>query len=94
MIITGGEFGAGVIERFVQLAGGPKANFVYIPTAASSLRLPSGFIYDPPNTDTPAANTKVFEQELAKFVGVERVTLLGGVRRGAEESQRSLVEFR
>jgi cyanophycinase len=76
LIITGGEFGAGVIERFVQLAGGPKADFVYIPTAASSLRLPSGFIYDPPNSDTPAANTKEFEQELAKFFGVERVTLL------------------
>lgn len=76
LILTGGEFGAGVIERFVQLAGGPKSRFVYIPTAASSLRLPSGFIYDPSNTDVPAANTKEFEQELAKFFGVERVTVL------------------
>jgi cyanophycinase len=76
LVITGGEFGAGVIERFVALAGGPDANFVYIPTAASSLKLPSGFIYDPPDTDTPAASTAAFEQELAKMFGVKRVTVL------------------
>lgn len=76
LILTGGEFGAGVIETFVRLAGGPKARLVYIPTAASSLKLPSGFIYDPPDTDTPAANTKEFEKELAKFFGVEQVTVL------------------
>lgn len=76
LVITGGEFGKGVIERFVALAGGPNANFVYIPTGASSLKLPSGFIYDPPNSDTPAANTSEFESELAKFFGVSHVTVL------------------
>ncbi|MEO6394237.1 MAG: S41 family peptidase [Pyrinomonadaceae bacterium] len=76
LVLTGGEFGSGVIEKFVSLAGGPKANFVYIPTAASSLKLPSGIIYDPPNLDVPAANTKEFEQELAKFFGVEHMTVL------------------
>src|SRR5436309_11225456 len=76
LVITGGEFGPGVIERFVALAGGPDANFVFIPTAASSLKLPSGFIYDPPDTDTPAASTVAFEQELAKMFGVKRVTVL------------------
>jgi hypothetical protein len=54
LVITGGKFGAGVIERFVALAGGADANFVYIPTAASSLKLPSGFIYDPPDTEYTA----------------------------------------
>ena len=29
------SFGTGVLERFVELAGGPEANFVYIPTASS-----------------------------------------------------------
>lgn len=76
LILTGGDFGQGVIETFVRLAGGPKARFVYIPTAASSLKLPSGFIYDPSDNDTPPANTKEFEQELAKFFGVEQVTVL------------------
>ncbi|HKB67975.1 MAG TPA: cyanophycinase [Pyrinomonadaceae bacterium] len=76
LILTGGDVGNAVIERFVALAGGPNANFVYVPTAASSVRLPSGFIYDPPDSDTPAANTQAFEEELAKMFGVKHVTLL------------------
>jgi len=76
LILTGGDVGNAAIERFVTLAGGPGANFVYIPTAASSVRLPSGFIYDPPDSDTPAANTRAFEEELAKMFGVKQVTLL------------------
>jgi len=76
LILTGGDVGTAVIERFVALAGGPNANFVYVPTAASSVKLPSGFIYDPPDSDTPAANTKAFEEELAKMFGVKHVTLL------------------
>jgi cyanophycinase len=91
LVITGGEFGKGVIERFVSLAGGADANFVYIPTAASSLRLPSGFIYDSPNSDTPAANTREFEQELCKFFGVNRITVLHTRNRKTADSE-SFVE--
>jgi cyanophycinase len=76
LILSGGDFIKEAIERFVSLAGGADANFVYIPTAASSIKLPSGFIYDPPNSDTPAANTREFEEELAKLFGVKRVTVL------------------
>lgn len=76
LILTGGDPLPSAIQRFVALAGGPDANFVYIPTAASSLRLPSGFIYDPPNSDTPAENTRAFEEELAKLFGVRRITVL------------------
>src|ERR1700742_5088547 len=76
LVITGGDFGKGVIERFVALSGGTDANFVYIPTAASSLKLPSGFIYDPSDSDIPASNTKEFEEELGKFFGVKHITVL------------------
>jgi cyanophycinase len=76
LVLTGGDLGKGVIERFVELAGGPDAKFVYIPTAASSLRLPSGFIYDPPDSNVPANNTQAFEEELAKLFGVKNVTVL------------------
>jgi cyanophycinase len=75
LIAVGGDAQFGT-DRFVALAGGPDANFVYIPTAASSIRLPSGFIYDPPNSDTPAADTREFEQELCKLFGVKRITVL------------------
>lgn len=75
VIAVGGDFKIGT-ERFVSLAGGSDANFVYIPTAASSIRLPSGFIYEPPDSDIPAANTREFEQELCKLFGVKRITVL------------------
>ena len=75
LVAVGGDYKVGT-ERFVSLAGGPDAAFVYIPTAASSIRLPSGFIYEPPATDAPAANTREFEQELCKLFGVKRVTVL------------------
>jgi cyanophycinase len=75
LVLVGGDFKIG-LEQFVRLAGGPDANFVYIPTAASSIKLPSGFIYDPPQSDTPAANTAEFEQELCKLFGVKRIKVL------------------
>lgn len=76
LVVSGGDLREDVLKRFVELAGGPVAEFVYIPTAASSLRLPSGFIYDPPDSDVPAANTGAFADELAKLFGVKRVTVL------------------
>jgi cyanophycinase len=76
LIVSGGGFGSVVRDRFVSLSGGPDANFVYIPTASSSIKLDSGFIYIPPETDAAAANTKEFEQELAKMFGVKRMTVL------------------
>lgn len=76
LLLTGGDFGKGVIERFVSLAGGPEANFIYIPTGSSGIKLASGFIYIPPDSDTPAANTREFEQELCKMFGVKRIMVL------------------
>ena len=70
------SFGTGVLERFVSLAGGPNANFVYIPTASSGIKLDNGFIYTPPDDEVPAANTHAFEAELAKMFGVARMTIL------------------
>jgi cyanophycinase len=76
LIITGGDFGTGVKERFVSLAGGPGANFVYIPTASSGIKLDSGFIYRPQDGDSPAANSREFEQELARMFGIKQITVL------------------
>jgi len=75
LVVSGGDPEAGLSE-FVSLAGGPDASFVYIPTAASSIRLPSGFIWDPPDADVMPANTPEFIQELCKLFGVKHITLL------------------
>lgn len=93
LIIAGGggtsreSFGPGVLEQFVALAGGPAANFVYIPTASSGLKLDSGLIYTPPDTDTPAANTEEFERALAEMYGVKRIRLLHTRSRATANSE-------
>src|ERR1051325_9085561 len=84
------DFGAGVVERLVSLAGGPEANFVYIPTASSGIKLTNGFIYTPPDSDVPADNTHAFEVELAKMFAVRRITILH-TRSRLTANQRSFV---
>src|SRR5215211_558423 len=81
------SFGTGVLEQFVALAGGPGANFVYIPTASSGIKLDSGLIYTPPDTDEPAANTEEFERALAEMFGVRRITVLHTRSRATANSE-------
>jgi cyanophycinase len=88
------SFGPGVLERFVALAGGPDAEFVYIPTASSGIKLDSGFIYEPPDSDTPAANTKEFEAELARMFGVRRITILHTRSRRTADSESFVAPLR
>lgn len=94
LILTGGEFGSGVIEKFVALAGGPTANFIYIPTAASSLKLPSGFIYDLPEGEQSTSKTREFEIELAKFFQVNKVTVLHTRDRKTANSESFVAKLR
>jgi cyanophycinase len=75
LILTGGDQET-ALKEFVSLAGGPDANIVYIPTAASSLRLPSGLIWEWLYTDELPANTPEFKAELCKMFGVTNITIL------------------
>lgn len=92
LILSGGggtsreSFGPGVVEQFVALAGGPGANFVFIPTASSGLKLDSGLIYTPPDTDERAPNTAEFERALAEMFGVRRMTVLHTRSRATADS--------
>jgi cyanophycinase len=86
LILTGGDQEIG-IKEFVTLAGGPDANIVYIPTAASSLRLPSGLIWEWLYTDTLPANTPEFQQELCKMFGVKNITILHTRNRNTADSE-------
>jgi cyanophycinase len=75
LILTGGDLETG-LKEFVTFAGGPDANIVYIPTAASILRLPSGLIWELKNTDELPANTPEFKAELCKMFGIKSITIL------------------
>jgi cyanophycinase len=63
-------------ERFVSLAGGPDANFVFIPTGASGLKFDDGFIYIPPETSVRNEHTRKLEEEEARDLGVKQITAL------------------
>lgn len=75
LILTGGDLETG-LKEFVTLAGGPDANIVYIPTAASILRLPSGLIWELKSTDELPANTPEFKSELCQMFGIKTITIL------------------
>ena len=100
LILSGGggtsreSFGPGVLEQFVALAGGPDANYVFIPTASSGLKLDSGLIYEPPDTDTPASNTAEFERALAEMYGVKRIRLLHTRSRATANSESFVAALR
>src|SRR4051812_46703208 len=65
-----------VLRRFVELAGGPASEIVYIPTAASSVRLPSGFVAGLSDSGDITPSVQALESELAQLFGVRRVHIL------------------
>jgi cyanophycinase len=65
-----------VLRRFVALAGGPQAEVVYIPTAASGIRLPSGFVAELPESGEITPSVGALESALAALLGVRRVRVL------------------
>jgi cyanophycinase len=77
LVLSGGEYIHPEIRaRFVALAGGTGKRFLYVPTASSGIRLESGFEYEPTGADTANGRDRLFEQELTRFFGVERMSLL------------------
>jgi len=88
------SFGPGVLEQFVARAGGPGANFVYIPTASSGIKLDTGLIYTPPDSDEPAPNTAEFERALAEMFGVVRITILHTRSRATANSESFVAPLR
>jgi len=75
LILTGGDPETG-LKEFVTLAGGPDADIVYIPTAATSIKLPSGLIWEWLYADELPANTAAFKAELCKMFGITNITIL------------------
>ena len=74
LILTGGSFTKDAIKAFVELAGGPDANFVFIPSASSGIKLESGYTWEP--KDSTKEKTDSFSIELAKMFGVKKIIVL------------------
>ncbi len=77
LVLSGGEYiHPALRRRFVELAGGPEREFVYVPTASSGIRLATGFEYEPSGADTANPTDRDFERELAQLFAVRRIRLL------------------
>lgn len=77
LVLSGGEYIHPALRaRFIELAGGSDKVFVYIPTASSGIRLPSGFEYEPLDTDAANPRDSAFAAELAQMFGVRRIEIL------------------
>jgi len=83
LILTGGELLPEALQRFVKDAGGENARIVYIPTGASELKLPSGYIHNP---DSVSKNAE-FAAELRKLFGVKNIVILHTRDRSTADSK-------
>jgi len=86
LIVDGGGAIKPVMEEFVRLAGGPEANFVYIPTGASALKTPEGIIINPDwPRDRP--DWADYEKSVLRTFGVNRITILHTRDRAVADSE-------
>jgi cyanophycinase len=65
-----------VLRRFVDLAGGAGAEILYIPSAASGIRLPNGYTAELPDAGGVSPSVESLEGQLASLFGVRRVRIL------------------
>jgi cyanophycinase len=85
---------AELLRRFVDLAGGPSSQIIYIPTAATSIRTPSGFIANLPDTGEIVPSPTELETQLARLFGVERLRLLHTRSRAIANSEAFVAPLR
>jgi len=79
LILCGGvSFPKEAIEKFVEFSGGSGANFIFVASASTSIRLDNGYIYDIPDkeSDSSVVQRQKFENELAKVFGVMKITVI------------------
>jgi cyanophycinase len=93
LILTGGDQET-ALKEFVTLAGGPQANIVYIPTAATSIKLPSGLIWEWLYTDELPANTPAFKAELCQMFGISSIEILHTRNRKTANSEEFVKPLR
>jgi cyanophycinase len=75
------------LARFRELAGGPEATIIFIPTASSGLRLTTGEVLEVPAAGPLGADAVPFETALARLFGVRRVRILHTRDRSSADSE-------
>lgn len=93
LVLTGGGFGPGVAERFGALVGGD-STVIYIPSASSGIRLPSGFTWSPREEPDATHNEGAFAIEVARLLHVRRVEILHSRDRSFWDSAENVARLR
>jgi cyanophycinase len=93
-LVLDGAGCAAARERFVSLAGGPDANFVFIPTGSSGIKFDDGFIYIPPESSVRNEQTHKLEEEQARYLVVKQITVLHTRDRKEADSEAFVAPLR
>jgi len=87
LIVDGGGTTAAVKDRFVALAGGPKARIVVIPTGASSLRFGEKNTILNPDWPRDRPEWAAYEADLKKWLAVGNITVIHTRNRAMADSE-------
>jgi cyanophycinase len=97
LILCGGvSFPEEAIKKFVEFSGGPDANFIFVASASTSIRLDNGYIYDIPKneTDSTVLLRQKFESELAKVFGITKITVIDTRNKNDADSPGYILQFK
>src|SRR6266849_4553196 len=87
LIVDGGGTTGAVKDRFVSLAGGPKARIVVIPTGASSLRFGEKNTILNPDWPRERSEWAAYEADLKRWLAVENVVVIHTRNRSVADSE-------
>jgi len=97
LILCGGvNFPKEAVEKFVEFAGGSNANFIFVASASTSIRLDNGYIYDIPDKESDSAvlRRQEFEKELSKIFGVARISVIDTRNKNEANSPDYLLQLK
>ena len=87
LIVDGGGATAPIVQRFVELAGGPKARIVVIATAPSSIRFGDDNIILDPDWPRERKEWQQYHDYLKRWFGVEQVEIIHTRDRRTSDSE-------
>lgn len=76
LIVDGGGATEPIVRRFVELAGGPQARIVVIPTAPSSIRFGDDNVILDPDWPRERNEWRQYHDYLKRWFGVERIEII------------------
>lgn len=87
LIVDGGGLTQPIVRRFVELAGGPQARIVVIPTAPSQIRFGDDNVILDPDWPRDRNEWRRYDEYLKRWFGVDRVEIIHTRDRRVSDSE-------